>query len=156
MGKKIQNDHKPIDSEKNLIEKIKASTVMVEVQSQTPNTTIIEMEKYSRSLLEASLDPLVTIGWDGKIKDVNAAAENATGLLRNKLIGTDFAEYFTDPSKARTGYQQAFQDGKVFDYELVLKNIAGYSTPVLYNASVYKDDEGKIMGVFAAARDITN
>jgi light-regulated signal transduction histidine kinase (bacteriophytochrome) len=43
----------------------------------------------------------------------------------------------------------------VFDYELNLKHISGYSIPVLYNASVYKDDEGEIIGVFAAARDIT-
>src|SRR4029078_2018751 len=28
-------------------------------------------------------------------------------------------------------------------------------TDVLYNASVYKDDKGKVLGVFAAARDVT-
>jgi len=27
--------------------------------------------------------------------------------------------------------------------------------PVLYNASVYRDESGKVIGVFAAARDIT-
>jgi len=42
----------------------------------------------------------------------------------------------------------------VFDYELSLKHISGRTTPVLYNASVYRDDEGKVIGVFAAARDI--
>ena len=119
------------------------------------NVVISKAEKYNRSLIEASLDPLVTIGPNGIITDVNNATENATGLPRVKLIGTDFSEYFTEPCKARAGYQQAFKDGKVVDYELKLKHISGYSTLVLYNASVYKDDEGKIIGVFAAARDIT-
>ena len=45
---------------------------------------------YNRSLLEVSLDPLVTIGSDGRIKDVNAATEAATGYAREQLIGTDF------------------------------------------------------------------
>src|SRR5665811_1121005 len=59
------------------------------------------------------------------------------------------------PGKAQAGYQQAFNEGKVFDYELNLKHISGTSIPVLYNASVYKDDEGQIIGVLAVARDIS-
>ena len=35
---------------------------------------------YNRSLIEASLDPLVTISPDGKITDVNAATEKVTGV----------------------------------------------------------------------------
>lgn len=34
---------------------------------------------YARSLIEASLDPLVTISADGKITDVNKATELVTG-----------------------------------------------------------------------------
>ena len=64
---------------------------------------------YNRSLIEASLDPLVTIGPDGKITDVNSATEQVTGYSRNDLIGTDFSDYFTEPEKARTGYQQVFK-----------------------------------------------
>ncbi len=111
--------------------------------------------KYNRSLIEASLDPLVTIGPDGKITDVNQSTENNTGFNRNELIGTDFSNYFTDPKQARKGYQQVFKMGFVFDYPLEIKNKNGQVTPVLYNASVYKDESGKVLGVFAAARDIT-
>ena len=38
---------------------------------------------YTRSLIEVSLDPLVTIGPDGKITDVNKATEEATGVARD-------------------------------------------------------------------------
>ena len=110
---------------------------------------------YNRSLIEASLDPQVTIGRDGKITDVNDATEQVTGYSRNELIGTDFSDYFTEPEKARAGYQQVFIDGEVRDYPLEIRHKDGHITPVLYNASVYRDENGEIIGVFAAARDIT-
>jgi PAS domain S-box-containing protein len=110
---------------------------------------------YNRSLIEASLDPLVTIGPDGKIIDVNTATEKVTGHSRKELIGTDFMDYFSEPEKARAGYQQVFQDGFVQDYALEIRHKDGHLTPVLYNASVYRDQAGQVIGVFAAARDIT-
>ena len=111
--------------------------------------------KYNRNLLETSIDSFVTIGPDGIITDVNSATEKATGLPREKIIGTDFSEYFTEPDKARVGYKQVFDIGKIVDYELYLKHINGSSIPVLYNASVYKDNEGQIIGALAVARDFS-
>ena len=110
---------------------------------------------YNRVLIEASLDPLVTIGPDGKITDANVATEVATGYARADLIGADFSNYFAEPEKARAGYQKVFRDGSVRDYPLELRHVDGHVTSVLYNASVYCDQKGQIAGVFAAARDIT-
>lgn len=110
---------------------------------------------YHRGLIEASLDPLVTIGPDGKITDVNTATEKVTGYSRNELVETDFSDYFTEPKKAREGYQQVFKDGVVKNYELEIKNKEGDIILVSYNASVYTDENNDVIGVFAAARDIT-
>ncbi|AKB65149.1 PAS domain-containing sensor histidine kinase [Methanosarcina mazei] len=110
---------------------------------------------YNRSLIEVSLDPLVTIGPDGKITDVNRATEIVTGYFRSELIGTDFSDYFTEPEKAKEGYQYVFQKGLVRDYQLEIRHKHGHITPVLYNASIYRDENGRVTGVFAAARDIT-
>ncbi len=110
---------------------------------------------YARSLIEASLDPLVTISATGKILDVNEASVKVTGVPRKKLIDTDFSNYFTEPTKAQEGYLQVFEKGFVADYPLTIKHKNGTLTDVLYNASVYKDDKGNVLGVFAAARDVT-
>ncbi len=110
---------------------------------------------YNRSLIEANLDPLVTIGSNGRITDVNAATEAATGYARDELIGTDFSDYFTDPAEARAGYRRVFAEGQVRDYPLEIRHRDGHTIPVLYNATVYRDEEGAVAGVFAAARDIT-
>ena len=110
---------------------------------------------YTRSLIEASLDPFVTISLEGKITDVNEASIKVTGISRKKLINTNFSDYFTDPKKAQEGYLQVFDKGFVVDYPLTIRHKNGKLTDVSYNASVYKDDAGNIVGVFAAARDVT-
>ena len=111
---------------------------------------------YNRNLIEASLDPLVTIGPDGRITDVNAATEAATGCSRAELIGTDFSDYFTEPDKARAGYEQVFREGSVRDYLLELRHRDGRVISVTYHATIYRDEKGEPVGVFAAARDITH
>jgi PAS domain S-box-containing protein len=110
---------------------------------------------YARSLIEASVDPLVTINAEGKVTDTNRATEIATGCSRDELIGSDFSDYFTDPEKAKIGYKRVFIEGFVKDYPLAIKHKYGKIIEVLYNAAVYRNEAGEIKGVFAAARDIT-
>ncbi|MEI7433997.1 MAG: PAS domain S-box protein, partial [Methanomicrobiales archaeon] len=107
-----------------------------------------DLSTYNRGLIEASLDPLVTISREGKIQDVNSSTETITGFDRNELIGTDFHEYFTEPERAREGYQRVFSEGKVINYPLEIRHHDGHTAPVLYNATVYYDNEGEIKGVF--------
>ena len=114
-----------------------------------------EKSLYARNLIEASLDPLVTISADGKVTDVNQTTIKVTGVSRERLVGSDFADYFTEPEKARAGYKLVFSNGIVIDYPLTLKNANGLTTQVLYNATVYRNESGEVQGIFASARDIT-
>jgi len=128
-----------------------------------PNTSTIsvletnktEDSQYARSLIEASLDPLVTISAEGKITDMNEATVNITGVTREFLTGTDFFDYFTVPHKAREVYQEVFAKGSVADSPLTLRHIDGKLTDVLFNGSIYKDDRGTVQGVVIVARDVT-
>jgi PAS domain S-box-containing protein len=125
------------------------------IRRKKAEEALAELHRYTRELIEVSPDPLVTISSEGDITDVNRATELATGYPRDKLIGMDFSDYFTDPQKARKGYQQAFREGHVHDYPLEIRHRDGKVTPVLYNASVYRDAKGDVTGVFGTARDIT-
>ncbi len=49
-----------------------------------------------------------------------------------------------------------FREGSVKNYELAIRHKRGRVTPVIYHASIYRDDSGKVVGIFAAARDITD
>jgi PAS domain S-box-containing protein len=111
------------------------------------------LSKYSRSLIEASRDPLFTISPEGKITDANEASVNITGIAWEQLTGTDFINYFTEPQKAKEGYEQVFEKGFVADYPLTITDHK--FTEVLFNGSVYKDEEGQVLGAVVVARDIT-
>ncbi len=111
--------------------------------------------QYARGLIEASLDPLVTINIDGKITDMNQATVNITGLTHDELTDSDFFDYFTEPQKAREVYQEVFAKGSVADSPLTLRHVDGKLTDVLFNGSVYKDEFGTVLGVVIVARDVT-
>jgi PAS domain-containing protein len=72
--------------------------------------------RYNRSLIESCIDPLVVINPDGRITYVNTATEGMTGYSREDLIGTDFAKYYSDPEKERSGYLSVLKDGLVSGY----------------------------------------
>ena len=109
---------------------------------------------YSLSLIEASLDPLITISTEGKIMDMNQALVDITGIEREKLIGSDFFDYFTEPQMAREVYQKVFANGSVANSPLTLRHKEGKLTDVLFNGSVFKDESGSVQGVVIVARDI--
>jgi PAS domain S-box-containing protein len=113
------------------------------------------IKAYTRGLIESSPDALVTFDENGVITDVNEQTAKLTGCAREELIGSQFRDYFTDPERAYLGVKRSFEEGKVTDYELVMKSKTGELTVVSYNAIVYMDEKGQARGVFAAARDIS-
>jgi len=115
--------------------------------------TKAQESQYARSLIEASKDPLITINTEGKILDMNRAMMESVDRTREQLTGTDFSIYFTDPEKARKVYQEVFTKGFVADSPLTM--IDGELTDVLFNGSVYKDEQGIVLGAVVVARDIS-
>jgi PAS domain S-box-containing protein len=111
--------------------------------------------RYARSLIEAALDPMVTISPEGGITDVNEATINITGIPRERLIGSDYAQYVTEPEKALVFFEQVFEKGSMADYPLTVRHVDGTLTDIVCNASIYRDIGGDVLGVFAAAHDVT-
>jgi PAS domain S-box-containing protein len=110
---------------------------------------------YTRSLIESNIDALMTTDPLGIITDVNQQMETLTARTREQLIGTPFKDYFTDPARAEQGIRRVLEEGRVTNYELTAGSKGGKETVVSYNAITFYDQAGKLQGVFAGARDIT-
>ncbi len=113
-------------------------------------------ERYARSLIEASPDPLLAINPAGRITDVNQATVRAVGVPREQVIGTDYAGYFTAPDRARDAYRRALADGVLADCPLAIRRPDGEVRDVLVNASLYRDAAGTVLGLVATGHDITD
>ncbi len=118
-------------------------------------TELRDQQNYNRSLIESSVDALLTVDPSGIITDVNEQAVKLTGFNRKQLIGSPFVDYFTDPARASAGVRKTFDDGVVTNYELVVRSRVGKKLPVSFNAAVFRDAAGQVGGILAAARDVT-
>ncbi|MFZ2853882.1 MAG: PAS domain S-box protein [Rhodocyclaceae bacterium] len=131
-----------------------ASARDITAQKQLENQLQVS-QFYTRSLIESNIDALMTTDSLGVITDVNQQMEALTGGSRDELIGSPFKNYFTDPLRAEEGIKQVLREGKVTNYELTARAKGGEETVVSYNAATFNDRDGKLQGVFAAARVIT-
>ena len=110
---------------------------------------------FTRSLMESNIDALMTTDARGIITDVNQQMVALTGSTRDELIGSPLKDYFTDPQRVEEGIRRVLREGKVTNYELTARSRDGRLTAVSYNASIFRDNAGSLLGVFATARDIT-
>jgi len=115
-----------------------------------------EQQGYLRGLIESSGDGLITIDPAGFITDLNETMCRMSGYPREDLIGTSFADYFTEPELARVGVRQTFEMGVVTEYSLTLISRTRRHLQVSFNASVFKDSGGNVRGIFASTRDVTD
>ena len=114
-----------------------------------------DQQFYTRSLIESNIDALMTTDPLGIITDVNRETEVLTGSTRADLIGAPFKDYFTDAHRAEAGINRVLAEGKVTNYELTARARDGTLTTVSCNATTFNDRDGRLQGVVAAARDMT-
>jgi len=114
-----------------------------------------DQQAYTRSLFETNIDALMVTDPAGLVTDVNEQMMTLTGCTRAELVGAPFQSRFTDPARAAASLALVLDQKKVTDYELVARAKHGPETFVSYNATPFYDGEGRLRGMFAAARDIS-
>ncbi|HSH91442.1 MAG TPA: PAS domain S-box protein [Ramlibacter sp.] len=115
-----------------------------------------DQQFYTRSLIESNIDALMTTDPQGIISDVNQQMISLTGRTRDELIGAPCKNFFTDPARADAAIKRVLTENKVNNYELTVRAFNGDETVVSYNAATFYDRDRKLLGVFAAARDVTD
>ena len=118
-------------------------------------TQFLSERAYNRGLIEASFDGLVVIDPMLTITDVNEKMCQMSGFERTELIGSAFQDYFTDVKRAAAGVRNTLDKGALTNYELTLRTKDGHEQLVSFNAATFTDQAGKVRGISASARDIT-
>ena len=115
-------------------------------------TAAQQLARYNRSLIDACPDPLIAVGADGRITDANLAFLHAVTGAREKVIGSEFATYFTDPELASASCREASSRGAGNGYLLGIRHSSGRMTHLLCNTACRQDETG---GVVVIAHDVT-
>ena len=100
----------------------------IEIERSRVAQSLSDLQFYTRSLLESSIDALVAINPDGIITDINKQMELLTGCTRDELIGAPFKKFFTDPRRADIGIKLVLKEHKTSDFELTARAIDGRET----------------------------
>jgi PAS domain S-box-containing protein len=127
----------------------------IEAEQERLDQRLRDQHFYTRALVESSVDALTVTDLRGIITDVNRQMEVLAGCTRDELIGASFKSCFTDPARVEAGIHRVLKEMKVSDYELTARARDGRETAVSLNATTFYDRERKLLGLFAAARDVT-
>jgi len=127
----------------------------VEEEQKKLDQRLRDQQFYTRSLIEANIDAIMTTDPAGIITDVNKQMEALTDCTRDELIGAPFKNFFTNPERAEAAIHLVLNEKNVTNYELTARTRNGKETVVSYNATTFYDRDRNLQGVFAAARDVT-
>ena len=116
---------------------------------------INELQLYTRSLFESTIDAIVTIDELGNIADLNKPMLALIDFDRETVLGKSFASFFTDVGKANEAISTVLSVGGIRDFELTALSKKGKQTQVSCNATQLLDQNKRLLGVIAAIRDVT-
>jgi PAS domain S-box-containing protein len=128
---------------------------LIEEEQKKLDQRLRDQQFYTRSLIEANIDAIMTTDPAGIITDVNKQTEELTNCTRDELIGAPFKKFFTEPVRAVAAINMVLSGKKITNYELTVRARDGKETVVSYNATTFYDRDRVLQGVFAAARDVT-
>jgi len=100
------------------------------------------MCRYHRTLIEAHIDPLITIERDLKISDVNKATEICIGHPHEIIIGTSFSSWFVEQNLMEEVCMKVLtQTSQIHEFPLNLKTNNGIIPILLFATPCPGEDQ---------------
>lgn len=125
-------------------------------ERQRAEGTLRESEEKYRSAMEASPDPMVVYNLQGQVTYLNPAFTRVFGWTLDELIGRkiDFVPG-EEWQATREAIDKVYAEGNIFSFESQRYTKGGEVLNVSINASIYRDHDGKVVGLVVNIRDIT-
>lgn len=109
-----------------------------------------------RALFEDSLDPILIVDLDGEIIEANRASVTLFGYSLDEMLKMNARSLYADPSDRKPFLDALLKTGSVKDYALKARTKDGSLRDCVLTSSVYRDADGKAVGVQSVIRDITD
>ena len=124
-------------------------------QAQKAEEELRRSEEKYRSIFENIQDVFHQVDNMGIITEISPSVERLLGFKREDIIGKPVMDFYYEPAKMQEFIGTMFKEGKVDDYELVLKDKAGKQVYISVAAHVRMDSQGNFIGTEGVFRNIS-
>ncbi|NOR25515.1 MAG: PAS domain S-box protein, partial [Desulforhopalus sp.] len=116
--------------------------------------------RFLSRIIDSMADGVFTMDSEGRISSWNPSMERISGYTAQEALGKSCAilhcsRCFGENCPADIQKCRIFEQEHVEVKECQLRHKDGYDVPVIKNASVVKDEEGKILGVVETVTDVS-
>lgn len=111
-------------------------------------------EKFTKSIIDSSLDMIVATNVDYNITEFNKAAEETFGYEKDEVMGKSVAALYSDKLEYKKIKQHIDKDEKIA-LEVVNRRKDRSLFISMLSASMLRNEEGEIIGAMGVSRDIT-
>lgn len=111
-------------------------------------------EEFTRSIVESSLDMIITTDLDRRITGINQAAEKAFGYGRQELLGQPVQLLYANEQQSES-VSRALRESGQYVGEILNRRRNGEWFSSFLTASVLRDKQGRDVGQTGISRDIS-
>ena len=123
-------------------------------QSKKAEIDLRKSEEKYRGIFESTQDVFHRVDNLGIVTEISPSVFKLLGFKREEVVGKPVADFYLNPAEMQSFIDLMFKDGKVDDYELVLKDINNNPVFISVSAHVRTDDSGNFIGTEGVFRNI--
>ncbi len=112
-------------------------------------------QKYTRLLIESSLDMICATDIDGNITEFNLAAQQTFGYKPEEVLGKHVSILYSNHTERTYITEQELLEREIYVGEVLNVKKNGKKFISFLSASVLKNEEGEIVGAMGVSRDIS-
>ena len=140
--------------ERNLINAITRLTGRIVERKQGEEALRASEDKY-RSIFENIQDVYYEVTLDGKILEISPSIEEVSIYKREEIIGHSLYDTYVDPKKREEFVKELLKNGKVTNYEILLKDKDDSQGYCSVTAKLVRDKHGNPIKIIGSMHNIT-
>lgn len=140
--------------ERNLINAITRLMGRIVERKQGEEALRASEDKY-RSIFENIQDVYYEVTLDGKILEISPSIEEVSIYKREEIIGHSLYDIYVDPKKREEFVKELLKNGKVTNYEILLKDKDDSQGYCSVTAKLVRDKHGNFIKIIGSMHNIT-
>ncbi|MHB1049999.1 MAG: response regulator [Bacteroidota bacterium] len=151
---KLRESHALLEQHSEKLEKINAE-LKREVEQHKKTVEALRLsEQYSRSIINCSLDMIITVDTERRIVEFNSSAQKIFGYSRDEVVGKNISMLYADSNEGQQMHSRTLDNGNI-SREVRNKRKNGDIFTSHIAASSLLNETGELLGLVGVSRDIT-